>query len=290
MYQMVSLPVQPARAAESQVAQLIGARIRKAREERGLSQLVLAEALGLSQAAVSTIETGTRPLRVDELVVVAQVTGRDPEYFLPKKTDQGPVGVSLRAEVADLRVPEFRAAVISFLEDVEDQPMPAPSRTVSETDPEGAARRALAVAGVSTPPVDVRSIAQQLGVAVFPRWFPNALSALFARHGDRALIGVNADHPEVRQRFSIAHECGHFVLHHDSQHFIELEPQSSGDPPGYDWRKEQAANTFAAELLMPADWIRVDAKAYSLDRLATRYKVSKEAMAYRLSNLRLATS
>lgn len=43
----------------------------------------------------------------------------------------------------------------------------------------------------------------------------------------------------------------------------------------------------AAELLMPASWIRADTKGYSLDRLATRYKVSREAMAYRLSNLRL---
>jgi Zn-dependent peptidase ImmA (M78 family) len=104
------------------------------------------------------------------------------------------------------------------------------------------------------------------------------------------MIGVNASHAAVRQRFSIAHECGHFVLHHDSRHVIELEPQSAGDPPGYDWQRERAANTFAAELLMPADWVRADAKAYSASRMATRYKVSEAAMAYRLANLRLATS
>lgn len=287
---MVSLPVQPLRAPEPAVAQLIGARIRKAREERGLSQSVLAGALGLSQAAMSTIESGTRPLRVDELVIVARVTGRDPDYFLPKITDQGPVGVSLRAEVAELRVPEFRSAVLSFLEEVEHQAMPAPKTRVHETDPERAARRVLDVLGVSGPPVDVGAVARELGVAVFPRPFPDALSALFARHGDRAMIGVNSSHAAVRQRFSIAHECGHFVLHHDSQHVIELEPQSAGDPPGYDWQKERAANTFAAELLMPADWVQADSKAFSVSRLATRYKVSEAAMAYRMANLRLVSA
>jgi Zn-dependent peptidase ImmA (M78 family)/transcriptional regulator with XRE-family HTH domain len=283
------LPVQPVRAPEPEVAQLIGARIRKAREERGLSQSALASALGLSQAAMSTIEAGSRPLRVDELMAVSRATGRDPDYFLPKATEQGPVGVSLRAEVADLRVSDVRSAVLTFLGEVEHQPMPAPRASVQDTDPERAARRVLSALGITSPPVDVAAVARGLGVAVFPRPFPDALSALFARHGDRALIGVNADHAGVRQRFSIAHECGHFVLHHDSQHVIELEPQSAGDPPGYDWKKERDANTFAAELLMPAEWIRADVKAYSVSRLANRYKVSEAAMAYRLANLRLTT-
>jgi Zn-dependent peptidase ImmA (M78 family)/transcriptional regulator with XRE-family HTH domain len=284
-----ALPVQSLRAPDPQVARLIGARIRKAREDRGLSQAALADVLGLSQAAMSTIESGARPLRVDELMVVSRVTGRDLDFFVPKSA-QGPIGVSLRAEVAQLPVPEYRAAVLSFLEDVGELSMPEPTTTVHESDPERAAERLLKVAGVTSPPVNVRSLAGQLGVAVFPRSFPDALSALFARHGERALIGVNEVHPDVRQRFSIAHELGHFVLHHDSQHIIELEPQSAGDPPGYDWQKERQANTFAAAVLMPSEWIRADAKSYSATRLATRYKVSPAAMAYRLANLRLAPS
>lgn len=183
----------------------------------------------MGQLMGSTIERGARPLRVDELVLVSRVTGRDPEFFFPKE-DHGPVGVSLRAEVAELPVPEYRAAVLSFLEEVGQTPMPEPTASVDESDPARAAQRLLKVAGIHSPAVNVRSLAGQLGVAVFPRPFPDALSALFARHGDRAFIGVNSDHPDVRQRFSIAHELGHFVLHHDSQHVIELEPQSAGDP------------------------------------------------------------
>jgi Zn-dependent peptidase ImmA (M78 family)/DNA-binding XRE family transcriptional regulator len=282
-----SLPVQPPRAPDTNVAQLIGGRIRKAREDRGLSQAALADVLGLSQAAMSTIESGARPLRVDELMVVSRVTGRDLDFFVPRAA-HGPIGVSLRAEVAQLPVPEYRAAVLSFLEDVGELSMPEPTASVHESDPERAAEKLLKIAGITGPPVNVRALAGQLGVAVFPRPFPDALSALFARHGERALIGVNEGHPDVRQRFSIAHELGHFVLHHDSQHVIELEPQSAGDPPGYDWLRERTANSFAAALLMPAAWIRADTKAYSATRLATRYKVSPAAMAYRLANLRLA--
>jgi len=113
---------------------------------------------------------------------------------------------------------------------------------------------------------------------------------LFARHGDRAIIGINGSQAPVRQRFSIAHELGHFVLHHEAEHLVELDAQLAGEShaPGFDGRKEQAANNFAAELLMPGDWVRADARSYSLSRLAKRYDVSEAAMAFRLTNLRVA--
>ena len=72
------------------------------------------------------------------------------------------------------------------------------------------------------------------------------------------MIGVNEDHHSNRQRFSIAHEIAHFVLHHGDTyidkgyrvHFRDLESGSGTK------REEMEANAFAAALLMPAVWVR----------------------------------
>jgi Zn-dependent peptidase ImmA (M78 family) len=100
---------------------------------------------------------------------------------------------------------------------------------------------------------------------------------------------VNSQQAPVRQRFSVAHELGHFVLHHRDQHFIDYGVPAAvdGKTPGYNWEHERGANRFAAELLMPADLVRSDAKTTSLTRLARRYEVSQEAMGFRLANLGL---
>ena len=64
-------------------------------------------------------------------------------------------------------------------------------------------------------------------------------------------------------------------------------PRWTETPPGYNWEQEREANYFAAELLMPADCLREDAPKHSAARLAQRYKVSIEAMGFRLKNLGL---
>ena len=266
--------------------QQIGARVRRARETRGLSQVDLAAAIGVSQAAVSNLEAGHRPMRVDELVAISRSLGEDVDYFIASTREQrGPVGVTLRAEVADLPLPDFSAAINAFVDEVEHAPLPQVRVTVKSSKPEAAAKEVLVKANEMRPPVDVQAVARELGVAVFARPFPNALSALILRHGKNAFIGVNSHQAPVRQRFSVAHELGHFVLHHVDHHFIDYAGAADGEVPGYDWEHERAANQFAAELLMPAEMIKKDAQTTSLPRLARRYDVSQEAMGFRLANL-----
>jgi Zn-dependent peptidase ImmA (M78 family)/DNA-binding XRE family transcriptional regulator len=255
-----------------------------------MSQADLAGALGVSQAAVSNLESGARSMRVEELVTISRVLGEDLNYFFaPTRESRGPVGVTLRAEVAELPIPEFRDAVNAFVDEIEDAPLPRPRTVVSSIIPEKAAREILRKLRRTRPPIDVNSIAREIGVAVFPRPFPQSLSALLLRYGDGAFIGVNNHQAPVRQRFSVAHELGHFVLHHDDAHFIDYGVPSSveGETPGYRWEHERAANTFAAELLMPSDMVKQDAGTASAARLARRYEVSEEAIGFRLANLGL---
>lgn len=275
---------------DSEFGARIGARIRRAREAHSVSQLELGEALELSQAAISNVENGTRPLRVDELITISRVLGEDPDYFLaPMREQRGPVGVTLRAQVADLPLPEFADAINAFLDEIEEAPFPTLKITVEASTPEQGANELLRLLKRTRPPIDVLAIARDLGVAVFVRPFPSALSALLLRHGENAFIGINSHQAPVRQRFSLAHELGHFILHHKVHHFIDYGvPQAvEGEQPGYHWQQERAANQFAAELLMPAELLKDDARTTALSRLARRYDVSQEAMGFRLANLEL---
>lgn len=275
-------------ASPRDLAREIGARVQAARRDAGISQHEVAQLLGISQAAVSGIESGTRPLRVEEMARLAPFLGRELDYFLaPARPERETVGVTLRATAAELALPDVSRAVNTFLDEIEGEPLPEPKLTIDATRPEAAAQQARERTGEAGPPIDVNAIARKLGVGVF-RWpFPDALSALVVRHDQHAVIGVNSWQAPTRQRFSTAHELGHVVLPHKAQHFIEygVLATSDGEPPGYNWKHEREANEFAAELLMPVARLEREAEHYSPPRLARRYQVSEEAMGFRLRRL-----
>lgn len=110
-----------------------------------------------------------------------------------------------------------------------------------------------------------------------------------------AVVGVNSIDSPSRQRFTIAHELGHLILHveldlHVDKHFpIGLRSETSAK--GVD-DHEIEANQFAAELLMPSEWIRREVELLrgtdvdrAISKLAEKYEVSTEAMSIRLSAL-----
>lgn len=73
----------------------------------------------------------------------------------------------------------------------------------------------------------------------------------------RILYGV--DRPLPRQRFTIAHEFGHFALHRNLQTHFEC---SNDDVAGDSERDIQLeAAQFASAILMPLDDLRANARA-----------------------------
>jgi Zn-dependent peptidase ImmA (M78 family)/DNA-binding XRE family transcriptional regulator len=274
----------------SEIARQVGARVRTARIDAGLSQGAVGEELELSQAAVSQIEAGRRSPRVDELALLSSVLGRELDYFLePMRKRPEVLGMTFRAATEELPLPELRSAVARFIDEIEGSPYSEADVVIKSSDPHTAAHETLERTGQVAVPVDVRAIARKLGVELYFWPFPDALSAFLLRGEGRSVIGVNSNQPEVRQRFSAAHECGHFVLRHADHSVFDyaVSATSDGEPPGYDWQHEQEANTYAAELLMPAEHLREHAASTSLPRLARRYRVSQEAMSFRLLNLGL---
>lgn len=130
-------------------------------------------------------------------------------------------------------------------------------------------------------PVDPFVIAERVGLRVrrLADWSP--YSGWYDSRG--GIIEYKSGEAAVRQRFTVAHELGHFALDHGDS------PRDT--PDNFSSRtnsvQERQANQFAAELLMPADAIQeiVASGRYSLDELADIFKVSKVAMSYRITNL-----
>lgn len=160
-------------------------------------------------------------------------------------------------------------------------------------DPERDAVRLLHVAwtdpfGEVIIPVDPVKIANDLGIDVFTAPMDAHISGtLTKKSGSDAVIYLNkADHPN-RQRFTCAHELGHYISRTSTgtfdYEFVDRRDElaSLGRNPD-----EIYANRFAASLLMPADVVLRLRKDLEPFELAYRFKVSEEAMSFRLANIR----
>ena len=152
---------------------------------------------------------------------------------------------------------------------------------------------------VVAPPVPVERIARVLGATLRYSPLDEELSGMVYVNEDTSIIGVNALHHPNRQRFTIAHECGHLILHkaqitkevHVDKEFPMLM-RDSVSAAGIS-EMEIEANFFAAELLMPEALLAkaLGNEPFDIDdegavsALARNFKVSPSAMRFRLGNL-----
>lgn len=109
---------------------------------------------------------------------------------------------------------------------------------------------------------------------------------LVKQHGSPPVIFLNETDSRVRQRFTCAHELGHWMkrsVMKDDWAFVDRRDQLSGrgtDP------SERYSNAFAAALLMPASEVRALGGQMYPESLARHFEVSGEAMNIRLSAIR----
>jgi Zn-dependent peptidase ImmA (M78 family) len=147
---------------------------------------------------------------------------------------------------------------------------------------------------VRRPPVPVDQIAKKLGLLLVQLPAEDEISGAIIRKDDHVIIAVNPTHHMNRQRFTIAHELGHYFLHqglleHVDENF-RIAWRNADSSKAVNW-PEIEANRFAAELLMPTEFLRSDLDSLagiskrSVALLARAYAVSSEAMKIRLTNL-----
>jgi Zn-dependent peptidase ImmA (M78 family) len=161
----------------------------------------------------------------------------------------------------------------------------------------------LRLAEVKKAPTDLDKVLITAGIRAESADLGEDISGLLSIQKGKGMIAYNKDQLEVRQRFTIAHELGHFLLHKSEGEdtiFVDkdfiVKYRSNKAYTETEMRQEQEANAFAASLLMPRELIfnelaKPERQNLSendlIERLALEFKVSVPAMTFRLSNLNI---
>ena len=150
---------------------------------------------------------------------------------------------------------------------------------------------------VDSMPVKVKHILLDKGIIVKEMDLPNGISGVLDTRGKKPLVLINSIHSENRQRFSMAHELGHFLLqtsftgvHMDKATYFRSNLSAEGTDI-----YEKKANRFAAELLIPTDFLLIKLQEYPdlidsdddspIQSLAEDFKVSTAALTFKLSGV-----
>lgn len=294
---------------------VLGRRLQEARKARGLTQQEVADSLDVARTTVTALEKGERRTRPAELIEMARLYGRPVGDFVGTKEPISDFSVQFRAAATNLGSPqakeELQHAVEAFqrlcedylyLENLNESPLshnyPPPYPTngaspeVAAEDVASSERHRLALG--DGPLLNLRgTLENDVGLRVFAINLPSRVAGMFSYTDDLGgCIAVNARHPQDRQRWSLAHEYGHFL----SNHFQSEVSMLGGN--GRSRSGERFADSFARCLLMPTAGLRRrfneesrtaggKVTATEICRLAHHYFVSVEAMMLRLEELRL---
>lgn len=159
-------------------------------------------------------------------------------------------------------------------------------RPPAEYTPTYAARDAKRIAESMTltvEPFDVEGLAASIGLKVQKHPLPSNISGFLRKELGEWVIGVNALHHPRRQRFTIAHELGHYFLHRDRGSF---EDRAMFRQNGRFSNEEWEANSFAAMILIPHVSLQkmIEQRA-TISSIAQKFDVSELAAEFRIKNL-----
>jgi transcriptional regulator with XRE-family HTH domain len=241
--------------------------LRKARENRGLSQAAVAKKLRLSRSLVAQIELANRPVTADELAKFADLYGTAAvELTGTRVAIDDPVTVTLlnlapaliKESGMQSRIHGVLGTLMtrSRLERLLDRPArtgPPTYPLPSPTTLADAIRQGEAIAdqerqrlGLRDAPLQaVTELCAAQAVPVFALQLPEGLSALFIAHASvgRAIV-VNMTHDPVNQRLAIMHSYAHAVC--EPLGAIRVCGKANADE-----LIERRAAAFAAAFLLP---------------------------------------
>ncbi len=284
--------------------ELVGSRVRIAREKAKMTQTALAEKLGVaSHQIISQIETGLRGVSADELFVLTELFGEPMDFFTDPYRIVDEAVLSFRAQpdaqaldVFEQKVGNLVAASIRFSDlvnepvDVFKHQLPIDmNTTVNEARAFGGrVAQRLELGAIPAERLEA-CIEKELGIMVFKVDAPVGISGSACHMPQIDLIVINRREADFRQHYDLAHELFHVLT------WAKLPPQR------HDWvgdtkpKAEKLADAFASGLLMPTKSIETrwaarkeseDLNAWIL-RNASEMKVSGQALYWRLVNERL---
>lgn len=155
--------------------------------------------------------------------------------------------------------------------------------------------------GIKSYPVDIIKLCNQAGLKVFEEYLPADVSGFIViqdetipKYDSNQVVVVNLSDSPMRRRFTIAHELAHFILHRDASESLYAHRDA-----GQNDYKEQEANLFASNILMPEELVQNELTKYRYQYfgnipnhikakyIANMFAVSESAAAVRLNSLNI---
>jgi transcriptional regulator with XRE-family HTH domain len=220
--------------AQASGRQPLATNLRKARENRGLSQAAVAKKLRLSRSLVAQIELANRPVTADELAKFADLYGT-PAIELtgtPVASDDLVRGALLNLAPALAKEFDIQSRIRGVLGSLMEAthlerllerpartgpptyPLPSP-RTLVDAIRQGeeiAAHERQRLGLRDAPLPELADLSASQGVPVFALKLPDEMSSLFIADPSVGFaIVVNLTHDAVRHRLAIAHGYAHAV-------------------------------------------------------------------------------
>ena len=294
-----------ARVGGSVARDLIGSRIKALRQARGLSQDDVARLLGFNdRQTVSTIETGTRRVTAQELLLAAEKLGAPLDYFTDPFRLEGEGRFSWRQtgvlpdRLSDYenRASRWIGAYRTLAAQVgRKTPLVRPSlgltrRSRYEDAIEAGERFAAEFDLGEVPAKRLAGVMEEaLGILVLMVDADEGISGAACRLPDLDAVLIARREIAGRRHFDLAHELFHVLTWEamPPKHVEEAVEIGGG-------RVEQLANNFAAALLMPSSvmagfgaWgsLGADALISRLNRVASELRVTSSALRWRLVTL-----
>jgi Zn-dependent peptidase ImmA (M78 family)/DNA-binding XRE family transcriptional regulator len=280
----------------------LGARLREAREARGLTGLALAEIVGVTAAAISDYERGPKTPRPDVMDRICETLNLPLEFFTRPVVDRVRNPIHYRSLSAATKSHRLRAErrhdwlleIVAYLRGFVSFPEPnVPLMDVPEDPTELSDERIEEIAGEvrwrwnlgEGPISNVVLLLENNGVIVTRGALGAHTLDAFSRIGESdgvPYIFLGDDKRAAgRSRFDAAHELAHLVLH---RHVSESVARKS---ELFKLMEEQA-HRFAGAFLLPARSFGKEVTRIGLDpflALKPRWRVSVALMIKRAENL-----
>ena len=242
----------------------LGDVLETARRARGMTQEQLADAAGVSQAALSRYEHDLREPEADVLPRLAQALGVTPALLLHAGRVPGAVAVDAHMRRgatapatawrrAEARLNMTRLHARELFEEVSlRSDRTVPTFDSDDVTPETAARMVRMQWQMPLGPVrGLIAWMEAAGCLIVEEPLGPRVDGMCQWNGDHPVLLISSTAPTDRKRLTLAHELGHLVLH----------TAGAGIDP------ESEANAFASEFLMPIDIIRPQLRQLNLGRL-----------------------
>lgn len=262
-----------------------------ARESRGLTQEELANKVSIEQGSISKIENGNIGASNEVLEAISRVLSYPINFFFQRAEIYPPDLIYFRKRASLPKKSSMQIMANLNLRRIQVQEL---SKSVelpqnymfldveSHGSPQNIARYVRQLWKLPAGPIqNLTQVIEKAGIIVIsiPENDEKFDGMAYLTEDGQPLLYVNSSAPWDRQRFSLAHELGHLIMHLNR-------------PPSMNTDVEAEADKFAAEFLMPESEIKpflAKLDLYRLIDLKKYWKVSMAAIIYRAKDLKRIT-